>query len=261
MATQGYIPVAAIYSTFLQRAFDQVIHDVAIQNLPVVFVMDRGGLVGADGPTHHGVFDLSYLRCIPGMVIMAPKDEQELRDMLYTAIEYRQGPIALRYPRGNALGVPVRDGFQKLDIGKAETVRIGRDVAILAIGNMTPNAMKAAALLSDEGIEAEVVNMRFVKPLDEELLDSLAKRFDSFVTVEDNSVHGGFGSGVLEAFSKLGIAHVSVRVHGIPDRFIDHGTPQELHRELKLDGPGIAEATKEFLSSKHGKSAIEFITT
>jgi 1-deoxy-D-xylulose-5-phosphate synthase len=144
MATEGYIPVVAIYSTFLQRAFDQVVHDCAIQKLHIVLAMDRSGLVGADGATHHGALDFSFLRCIPGIVIMAPKDEQELRDMLFTAVEYKHGPIALRYPRGHALGVPVRNGFQKLEIGKAETVRTGKDIAILAIGNMVPNALKAA---------------------------------------------------------------------------------------------------------------------
>lgn len=261
MATEGYIPVAAIYSTFLQRAYDQVIHDVAIQNLHVVFVMDRGGLVGADGPTHHGVFDLSYLRCIPGMVIMAPKDEQELRDMLYTAVEYNKGPIVLRYPRGNALGVPVREGFQKIEIGKAEIVATGRDVAILAIGNMVPNAVKAAELLLKEGIEAEVVNMRFVKPMDEELVKSVAERFENIVTVEDNVIHGGFGSGILEIIAKHGLTNVSVKVHGVPDQFIEQGTPNELHHLLKLDAGGIAEVTKEFLSTKHGKSAMELIAT
>ncbi len=261
LATEGYIPVAAIYSTFLQRAYDQIIHDVAIQNLHVVFVLDRGGLVGADGPTHHGVFDLSYLRCIPGMVIMAPKDEQELRDMLYTAVEYRNGPIALRYPRGNALGVPVRSEFKTVAIGKAEIARTGRDVAILAIGNMVPNAVKAAELLSKEGIEAEVVNMRFVKPLDEDLLKSIAARFESIVTVEDNVIHGGFGSAVLETLAKHGLNNASVKLHGIPDQFIEQGTPAELHKQMKLDGGGIAEVTKEFLSARHGKSAMELIAT
>ena len=261
MATEGYIPVTAIYSTFLQRAYDQVIHDVALQHLPIVLVLDRGGLVGADGPTHHGVFDLSYLRCIPGMVIMAPKDEQELRDMLYTAVEYKKGPIALRYPRGNALGVPVREAFQTIEIGKAETLRSGKDVAILAIGNMAPNAMKAAEQLSKEGIEAEVVNMRFVKPLDETLLKSVAERFENIVTVEDHVSQGGFGSAVLETLAKHGLTHVAVKIHGIPDRFIEQGTPAELHRMYKLDGPGIAEMTKEFLSSRHGKSAFELISS
>ncbi|MGD1045845.1 MAG: 1-deoxy-D-xylulose-5-phosphate synthase [Bacteroidota bacterium] len=256
MATEGYVPVVAIYSTFMQRAFDQVVHDCAIQKLHVVLAMDRGGLVGADGATHHGALDFSFLRCIPGMVIMAPKDEQELRDMLFTAVEYKQGPIALRYPRGYALGVPVRDGFQKLEIGKAETVRIGKDIALLAIGNMVPNALKAADLLSSEGIEAEVVNMRFAKPIDEELLKSLAQRINTFITIEDNVIHGGFGAGVLEAFSRCGISNVSIKVHGLPDEFIEQGSPTELHRIVKLDADGIAEVAKEYLNITRENSAL-----
>lgn len=261
LATQGYTPVAAIYSTFLQRAFDQIIHDVALQNLNVVFVMDRGGLVGADGPTHHGAFDLSYLRLIPNMVVMTPRDESELRNMLYTAIEYQKGPIALRYPRGNALGVTVTEGFHKLSIGKAETVRSGRDVAILAVGVMVVHSEQAAALLEKEGISAEVVNMRFIKPLDERLIESLAARFENIVTVEDNSVLGGFGSAVAETLQRFGLTNVSLKVHGLPDRFIDQGSPSELYRALKLDAAGIAEIVKEFLATKHGKSVFEFAET
>ncbi len=249
LATEGYIPVVAIYSTFLQRAFDQVMHDCAIQKLHVVFVMDRGGLVGADGATHHGTLDLSYLRCIQGMVIMAPKDEQELRDMLFTAVEYHDGPIALRYPRGYVLGIPMRNGFQKLEIGKAETVRTGKDIALLAVGNMVQNSLLAAELLDKEGIDAEVVNMKFIKPLDEELLRSLARRIRVFITIEDNVIHGGFGSGVLEAFSRLGITDISVKLHGLPDEFIEHGSSAQLHRLVKLDAEGIAEIAKEQLIS------------
>ena len=256
MATEGYIPVVAIYSTFMQRAFDQVVHDCAIQKLHIVLVMDRGGLVGADGATHHGALDFSFLRCIPGMVIMAPKDEQELRDMLFTAVEYTDGPIALRYPRSHALGVSVRDGFQKLEIGKAEIVRSGKDIALLAIGNMVPNALQAAAILTKEGIEAEVVNMRFVKPIDQELLKSLAQRIDTFVTIEDNVVHGGFGAGVLEALSHCGISHVSVKVHGLPDEFIEQGSPEELSRIVKLHAEGIAEVAKEYLNLIREKTAL-----
>lgn len=261
LATEGYTPVAAIYSTFLQRAFDQLVHDVAIQSLHVVFVLDRGGIVGADGPTHHGALDLSYLRSVQGMVVMAPKDEQELRDMLYTAVEYNKGPIALRYPRGNALGVVLREGFKKLEIGKAETLRKGKDVALLAIGNMTPYSLRAAELLAKEGIEAEVVNMRFVKPLDDDLVRSVASRINSLVTVEDNVTNGGFGSAVLESLSRQGITNVLVKLHGLPDAFVDHGTPQELHRILKLDPEGIAAVTREFLSSTEGKSAYELATS
>ena len=256
MATEGYIPVVAIYSTFMQRAFDQVVHDCAIQKLHVVLAMDRGGLVGADGATHHGALDFSFLRCIPGIVIMAPKDEQELRDMLFTAVEYKQGPIALRYPRGNALGVSGHDGFQKLEIGKAEIVRAGKDIVLLAIGNMVPNALKAADLLSSEGIEAEVVNMRFAKPIDEELLKSLAQRINTFITIEDNVIHGGFGAGVLESLSHCGISNVSVKVHGLPDEFIEQGSPAELNRIVKLDADGIAEVAKEYLKITCGNSAL-----
>ena len=259
MATEGYIPVAAIYSTFLQRAFDQVVHDCAIQNLHVVFALDRGGLVGSDGPTHHGALDLSYLRCIQGMVVMAPKDEQELRDMLYTAVEYKSGPIALRYPRGNALGLPLRKEFQKLEIGKAETLRTGKDVAILAIGNVVPNALQGAEILAKEGIDAEVINMRFVKPIDDAVIKSVASRIDCFITVEDNVVQGGFGSAVLESLSRQGVANVSVKLHGLPDDFVEHGTPSELHQMLKLDPRGIADTVKEFLSSRQSRAALELI--
>jgi 1-deoxy-D-xylulose-5-phosphate synthase len=255
MATEGFIPVVAIYSTFLQRAFDQVMHDVSLQDLHVVFVIDRGGLVGADGPTHHGALDLSYLRCIQHMVVMAPKDEQELRDMLFTAAEHN-GPIALRYPRGNALGVPVRAGFQKIEIGKGEVVRTGSDVALLAIGSMVRPTSAAADLLSREGIDAEVVNMRFVKPLDEEILRSVGTRFKNVVTIEENVTDGGFGSAVLEGFTRLGITGLNVRVHGLPDDFVDHGTPTELLRLVKLDGPGIAEIVRAFLAETHNKHIV-----
>lgn len=246
LATEGFTPVCAIYSTFLQRAFDQIIHDVAIQKLPVVFVLDRGGLVGADGPTHHGSFDLSYLRLIPGMVIMAPKDEQELRNMLYTATQYKRGPIALRYPRGNALGVEIKD-FEKLEIGKGEVVRQGSDIAILAIGNMVENSMQAATLLEKNGIEAEVVNMRFVKPLDKELLLNILERFNKVITIEDNTVKGGFGSAVVEFAAQYEFKN-DILIHGIPDKFIEHGKPEELHEDLHLDAKGIAETVKSFLA-------------
>jgi 1-deoxy-D-xylulose-5-phosphate synthase len=249
LATQGSVPVVAVYSTFLQRAFDQIIHDVALQHLHVVFVLDRAGIVGADGPTHHGTFDLSYLRMIPGMVVMAPKDESELRDMLYTATLYGEGPIALRYPRGNGLGVPLKSGFDLLPIGKAETLRKGADVAVIAIGGMVANALKAATLLEQEGITAEVVNLRFVKPLDTELLDSIARRFTHLVTVEDNVTTGGMGGAVAEFLTSHGHGHCSLKMHGIPDCFVEHGTPAELYRDLGLDADGIATVVRQFLSS------------
>ncbi|MBM2839676.1 MAG: 1-deoxy-D-xylulose-5-phosphate synthase [Bacteroidetes bacterium] len=248
LATQGCIPVAAIYSTFLQRAFDQIIHDVAIQHLHVVFVLDRAGLVGADGPTHHGAFDLTYLRLIPGMVVMAPKDENELRDMLYTAVMYEKGPIALRYPRGTGLGIPLKNTFDMVPIGRAETVRTGHDVAMLAIGSMVTSALKAAELLEKAEISAEVVNMRFVKPIDGELLDHIAERFTHVVSLEDNVVTGGMGSAIAEHYASKDLAALRLKIHGIPDRFIDHGTPAELQKELSLDPTGIAQVVKEFLA-------------
>jgi 1-deoxy-D-xylulose-5-phosphate synthase len=253
LATQGCIPVVAIYSTFLQRAFDQIIHDVALQHLHVVFALDRAGVVGADGPTHHGVFDLGYLRMVPGMVIMAPKDESELRDMLYTAVMTKSGPVALRYPRGNGLGVPLKPGFDLLPIGKAETLRTGRDVALLGIGEMVDPAMKAAALLESSGISSEVVNMRFAKPLDVELLASIASRHGNVVTIENNSLLGGFGSAVAEHFAASGVTGVRLMTHGITDRFVDHGSPAELAAELRLDPKGIAEVVTEFLRSTRGE--------
>ncbi len=259
LATEGYIPVVAIYSTFLQRAFDQVVHDCAIQGLHVVFVMDRGGLVGADGATHHGALDLAYLRCIQGMVVMAPKDELELRNMLFTATEYQGGPIALRYPRGNVLGMSRKEGFEKIPIGKGETLRTGKDVAILAIGTVANHALEAAELLDQDGISAEVVNMRFVKPIDLALLESIAQRFESIVTVEDNVIQGGFGSAVLEGLQTLGATHCAVKLHGLPDKFIEQGTPAELYKLSGLDARGIATVTKDFLTSRHGKSAPHLV--
>ena len=251
LATQGCIPIAAIYSTFLQRAFDQIIHDVALQHLHVIFALDRGGLVGADGPTHHGVFDLSYLRMIPGMTIMAPKDESELRDMLYTATLYDKGPIALRYPRGNGIGVPLKPGFDLLPIGKAETLRSGHHVAILAIGAMVQPALKTADILENEGITCEVVNMRFVKPLDGPLIDSVAARFKFIVTLEDNVVSGGFGSAVAEYLAAQGITDTRLKIHGVPDRFVEQGTPAELQRDLMLDPPGITTIVRDLLAAHH----------
>jgi 1-deoxy-D-xylulose-5-phosphate synthase len=241
LATEGYIPICAIYSTFLQRAFDQIIHDVALQHLHVVFALDRAGLVGADGPTHHGAFDLSYLRLIPNMVIMAPKDESELRDMLYTATIYNKGPVAIRYPRGNGVGVPLKENFDLIEIGKAEILREGNDIAILAVGSMVYPSLKASEKLSSYGIEAMVVNMRFVKPLDEELLDYVFERFDKVVTVEENTIRGGFGSAVLEYAAMRGVKNVKFLIHGIPDEFIEHGIQNELWRMLKLDPDGIVE--------------------
>lgn len=251
LATQGCIPIASIYSTFLQRAFDQIIHDVALQHLHVVFALDRGGLVGADGPTHHGVFDLTYLRLVPGMVLMAPKDESELRDMLYTAVLYDQGPIALRYPRGNGVGVALKETFEEVPIGRGEILRSGNHVALLAVGSMVQHALQAAALLGSDGITCEVANMRFIKPLDGALVEDIASRIKHIVTLEDNVITGGFGSAVAEHLAARDIRDVHLNVHGIPDRFIDHGTPAELHRDLRLDPEGIAGVVREYIGSSH----------
>ncbi|BDQ02460.1 1-deoxy-D-xylulose-5-phosphate synthase [Ignavibacterium sp.] len=255
LATQGIIPVVAIYSTFLQRAFDQIIHDVALQKLHVVFVMDRAGLVGADGPTHHGAFDVSYLRFIPGMVIMAPKDEAELRNMLYTAVEYKDGPIALRYPRGSALGVEVKPGFEKIEIGKAEILKSGEDVALLAFGSMVNYALIAAEKLESQGVHAEVINMRFAKPLDTDLLDDVASKFRKIVTLEENSIIGGFGSGIVEYFSDKNYKNDILRI-GLPDKFVDHGTQEELHKLLGIDPDGIVNQVIHFIEIKKSKEEV-----
>lgn len=247
LATQGIIPVVAIYSTFLQRAIDQMVHDVALQKLHVVFALDRGGLVGADGPTHHGTFDFSYLRFIPNMVTMAPKDEAELRNMLYTAVEYKKGPIALRYPRSSVLGVELSKEFQLLPIGKGEVLHQGKDVALLAVGSMVDYALKAKDLLAEQNISAEIINMRFVKPLDTELIDDVASRFNKIVTLEENALMGGFGSGVAEYLTEKRYKNDLLKI-GLPDEFIEHGTQEELHALLELDPAGITKRVKEFLA-------------
>ncbi|MFA6598165.1 MAG: 1-deoxy-D-xylulose-5-phosphate synthase [Ignavibacteriaceae bacterium] len=247
LATQGIIPVVAIYSTFLQRAFDHIIHDVALQHLHVVFVLDRAGLVGADGPTHHGTFDLTYLRLIPHMIVMAPKDEAELRNMLYTATEYANGPVAIRYPRGSAIGVNLSESFEPIPIGKGERVRSGKDVAFLAVGSMVQFASKAASDLAKEGIEVEVINMRFIKPLDENLLDEVASQNKKIITLEENTIVGGFGSGVLEYFSQKNYKNDILRI-GLPDDFVEHGTQAELYKMLEIDVEGIIKKTKTFLA-------------
>jgi len=256
LATENKIPVVAIYSTFLQRAFDQIIHDIALQNLHVVFALDRGGLVGADGPTHHGSFDLSYLRMIPNMVIMAPKDEQELRDMLHTAVLYEKGPIAMRYPRGEGTGVALRSTDMELEIGKGEILKEGKDVAILAIGLMVQNSLEAADKLEAMGIDALVANMRFVKPLDESLLRDIFQRFPTVITIEDNAVIGGFGSAVSEFMVRENIQGVRLTTLGLPDKFIEQGSVGELHTSLGMDPTGIAQTAAVLLDVETDKEII-----
>ncbi len=249
LALQGYTPVVAIYSTFLQRAFDQIIHDVAIQNLNVVFALDRAGLVGADGHTHHGMFDLSYLRLIPNMTVMAPKDEQELRDMLYTATKYKRGPIALRYPRGAGIGVPLAaSGFRELPIGEGEFLRDGSDAVIIGIGPVLYDALKAADDLAHKGVNVAVVNARFIKPLDANLLEGLAHRFTHIITVEENTVRGGFGSAVAEFYVTHGLTP-KIKFIGLGDHFVEHGAPKELLHDEGLTREGIRRSVEDFLSA------------
>lgn len=257
MATEGIIPVCAIYSTFLQRAFDMIVHDVALQHLHVVFALDRAGLVGADGPTHHGVLDLAYMRIVPGSVVMAPKDEQELRDMLYSAIyAYTNGPVSLRYPRGNAVGVPLRP-MQILPLGRSELLREGSHIALVAVGPVVYRALHAADLLHRHyGISAAVVNARFVKPLDEELLCSIAQATQHVMTIEDGQIAGGFGSAVAELFAQRQLSDVQLKIHGIGDHFVEHGTQKELYRLLALDAEGIAQTALDFLAAVHTSRAF-----
>jgi 1-deoxy-D-xylulose-5-phosphate synthase len=246
MATEGFKPVAAIYSTFMQRAYDQILHDVCLPDLPVIFAMDRGGLVGDDGPTHHGVFDLSYMRHIPNIVLMSPKDENELQNMIKTALECGH-PAAIRYPRGSGEGVELDPYPRILPIGEAERMTLGEDVAILAIGHMVNPSLRAARLLMKRGIRATVVNARFVKPLDTRMLRDLSLETNHFFTVEENVLMGGFGSAVLEALEQEGIDHVHLRRIGLPDQFIEHGSQAILREKYGLDPEGIANRIESFL--------------
>jgi 1-deoxy-D-xylulose-5-phosphate synthase len=250
LALYGFIPVVAIYSTFLQRALDQVIHDVALQNIPVIFVMDRGGLVGEDGPTHHGSFDFSYLRFIPNMVLMSPKDENELRDMLWTAYTYRKGPIALRYPRGAGLGVKIKPGFREIRIGKSEIVREGKDLAILAVGDFVNLSINLARALEDKGISTRVINARFIRPLDQEMIRDVASKFKTVITVENNTIIGGFGSGVAELLAEIECKDIRFKRIGLPDRFVPHGSMCDLMKDVELEVTVLAEKIEALVAGK-----------
>jgi 1-deoxy-D-xylulose-5-phosphate synthase len=239
LACDGYKPVVAIYSTFLQRAYDQLIHDIAIQNLPVMLAIDRGGLVGADGATHAGSYDLSYLRCIPNMTVMTPSDENECRQMLTTAYQL-QSPAAVRYPRGAGIGAPVEKVFKPIPLGKGELRRQGKKIAILAFGSMLAPALEAA-----EKIDATVANMRFVKPLDEELVRRLAREYALIVTVEENVIHGGAGTAVLECIARHGVT-VKILQLGLPDHFIEQGEHKKLLAECGLDSAGLLKSIARF---------------
>ncbi|MEN8158275.1 MAG: 1-deoxy-D-xylulose-5-phosphate synthase [Bacteroidota bacterium] len=249
LAASGMVPFCSIYSSFMQRAYDQVIHDVAIQNLPVVLCVDRGGLVGSDGATHHGAYDLAYFRCIPDMVISSPINEVDLRNLMYTAQLHPSGPFVIRYPRGRGVTVDWKQPFSKLEIGKGEQLTKGTDLAILSLGPIGNEAVRAIDLLKKENISVAHYDMRFLKPLDHNLLQDVFSRFDKVITVEDASIVGGLGSAVIEYINDH---NHKVKVHrlGIPDRFVDHGTQEELYRECGYDAEGIAAAARKMADSK-----------
>ena len=250
LATQGFKPFCAIYSTFLQRAFDPVVHDVCLQNLPVVFCIDRGGLSGDDGPTHHGLFDISYLRGIPNIVHMSPKDEDELADMLYTALQY-SGPVAVRYPRGVGPGTPVKDVPKAIPIGKAELLQHGENdrVAIFVLGAMLPMAQEIASKLEGEGVSSAVINARFAKPIDTEMIEFYARNVDVILTLEDHALAGGFGSAVLETLCNATINTPVVRI-GWPDQFIEHGKPADLRVKYGISAKAALEKLRPYLLAR-----------
>lgn len=250
LATEGFKPVVAVYSTFLQRAYDQIVHDVCLQNLHVIFAMDRGGIVGEDGPTHHGVFDLSFLRHIPNMVVMAPKDENELQHMLKTAVEHG-GPVAVRYPRGNGLGVSMDAKPQQLPVGKGEVLREGEDILLLAVGSTVQAALEAAERLQKNGVRAAVINARFVKPLDQELILTWAKKTGRIITIEENVLQGGFGSAVLEMLQEAEYFPRDFVRLGLPDTFVPHGSQSILRNLYGIDAEGIENAAYSALKRHH----------
>ncbi|MFN3534907.1 MAG: 1-deoxy-D-xylulose-5-phosphate synthase [Desulfatiglandales bacterium] len=247
LALEGFRPVVAIYSTFLQRAYDQIIHDVCLPNLHVVFAVDRAGLVGEDGPTHHGQFDLSYLRCLPNMTLMAPKDESELRNMLYTALNL-EGPAAIRYPRGRGTGAQLQKEFTLIPIGRAEILRDGKDLVIVGIGSTTYPCMKAGLLLKERGVDPFIINARFVKPLDQEMV-RLISEVGRCLVVEENSALGGLGSAILEEISKLGLRFPKISIHGLPDRFVEHGSISELRELVGLTPQFICQKALELFET------------
>jgi 1-deoxy-D-xylulose-5-phosphate synthase len=249
LATQGLIPYCNIYSSFLQRAYDQVIHDVALQKLPVVFCIDRGGIVGADGATHQGIFDIAYLRSIPNLTICAPMNEEDLRNMLYTAQLRNQGPIAIRYPRGRGSMTDWQHPFKEMEIGTARLVRPGKDIAVLTIGYAGNLAEEALERLESEHIEAEHWDMRFVKPIDQEALHAIFRHFKDILVVEDGVLAGGFGSAVLEFMADNGYQARVTRL-GVPDTFVDHGTPAELYKECGFDPESIYRAIKAMVAPR-----------
>jgi 1-deoxy-D-xylulose-5-phosphate synthase len=257
LATQGFIPIVAIYSTFLQRAFDQILHDVCLPDLPVIFALDRSGIVGEDGKTHQGIFDLSYLSLMPNMIVCAPKDENELQDLLYTAIN-TEHPMAIRYPRSRATGVPLATELHQLPIGKAEIIKQGEDIVIIGIGSTVMPSLEAAEHLALSGIDAMVINARFAKPLDTELILDAANHIKRVVTVEENVLSCGFGAAVLELLEKAEASDVKVKRLGIPDEFVTHGKQDFLRSLYHLDALGIAKECGDFLANVRAKAEGEF---
>jgi len=253
MATGGFKPVVAVYSTFLQRAYDQIIHDVCLENLHVVFAIDRGGIVGEDGPTHHGLFDFSFLRSLPNMVVMAASDENELRKMLFTALNHH-GPIALRYPRGKGIGVDITAPLETIPVGKGKILAKGDDILILAIGRTVNDALGAQKMLSEKGISATIVDSRFVKPIDNELIISLAEKISHIITVEENVLQGGFGSAVLECLNEAGMTGMDLTRIGIPDKFVEHGTQDFLRSKYGIDAHSIADTAIKILENAGKKT-------
>ena len=248
LATEGFRPVVAIYSTFLQRAYDQILHDVCIESLPVIFAMDRGGIVGEDGPTHHGLFDYSCLRSFPNMVVMAPKDENELSRMIKTALAHN-GPIALRFPRGKGTGCKIEENSSPVPLGKGEVLTRGDDVLILAIGRTVNDALAAEKeLKNNHNLAATVVNCRFVKPLDSDLICTLSKKIPHIITIEEHVLHGGFGSAVLECLAESGITGCCIKRIGIPDKFVEHGAPDILRSKYGIDAHAIVQTAQSMLN-------------
>jgi 1-deoxy-D-xylulose-5-phosphate synthase len=256
MATQGMRVFCNIYSSFMQRAYDQVIHDVAIQQLPVVFCLDRAGLVGEDGPTHHGAYDIPYMRCVPNMIVSAPMNESELRNLLYTAqLDSNENPFVIRYPRGEGVMPEWRTPFQQIPIGKGRKLKDGEGIAILTFGHPGNFATAAIRELRMDGLNPAHYDMRFVKPLDEEMLHEVFSRYDRILTVEDGTVVGGFGSAILE-FQAAHTYAATVRILGIPDRVVEHGTPKELQHECGYDAPAIVAAVREMMKDKVSVSQL-----
>ncbi|MCK4980920.1 MAG: 1-deoxy-D-xylulose-5-phosphate synthase, partial [Candidatus Delongbacteria bacterium] len=249
LSMEGFKPIVTIYSTFLQRSLDQIMHDCALQKLNMVFALDRAGIVGEDGATHHGVFDLSYLRFIPGLVMMSPRNERELLNMLYTSVE-EKGLFAIRYPRGSGTGESIDVEPQKIKIGKGEKIADGSNIAFLTIGNITNNVVKAVDILKKKNISCSVYDMKFIKPLDKDLVQEAYENHDCIITVEENSVIGGFGSGILEEFNRLGIYDAKVKIIGIEDEFVEHGSMSELFEMLNLHPEGLAKTSAAFYKNK-----------